>query len=336
LEEPGWDSLLDTHPGNSFFHTSAWARVLHETYGHQPVYFCHVSDGKLQGLLPIMEVSSRLIGIRAISLPFTDFCTPLSAAEDIGWNPYELALRHGEARGWRYLECRGNNRDWPGASPSLGFYGHSVALRQGTEVLFNRLKGAVRTGIRKAQASNLRIEFAHSLEAMRGFYALHCLTRRRHSLPPQPFRFFDSIARRVVACDKGVVASAFLGKKRIAAAVFFYHRQEALFKFGASDYSFQNVRPNNLVMWEAIKWCGNRGFALLHLGRTSLGNAGLRRFKLGFGAKEEQLGYCKYDLRARGFVTDFDRSTGSVNRVFRWLPVPVLRLSGKLLYPHLG
>lgn len=336
LEERGWDALLATHSGSSFFHSSSWARVLNDTYGHQPFYFCRISNGQLQGLLPTMEVSSRLTGTRGISLPFTDFCAPLSGAQGSDWDPYDLAIQHGKTRGWRYLECRSRDGQWPGASASLNFYGHVVHLEHGSTRLFKDLKGPARTGIRKAQASKLRIEFAADLEAMLGFYSLHCLTRRRHGLPPQPFCFFENIVRHVLAHGHGVVVSAFCGAKRIAAAVFFNHGREAIFKFGASDYSFQRLRPNNLVMWEAIRHFAGNGFALLHLGRTSLANTGLRRFKRGFGGDEELIEYYKYDLRKQSFVCDFDYSEGPVSRVFRWLALPALRVSGRLLYPHLG
>ena len=47
--------------------------------------------------------------------------------------------------------------------------------------------------------------------------------------------------------------------------------------------TFQNLRPNNLVMWEGIKSLMQRGADTLHLGRTSMENEGLRRFKLSRG-----------------------------------------------------
>lgn len=336
LADVGWDALLTTHAGASIFHTSAWARVLHDTYGHHPIYFCNAKDGILQGLLPIMEVSSRLTGVRGVSLPFTDFCPSLRVPKELGWDPYALALRYGQQRGWRYLECRSRNGQWPGASPSLSFYGHMIDLDQGPAELFKGLKGAVRTCIRKAQASKVRIEFRSDPEAIKTFYALHCLTRRRHGLPPQPFKFFENIGRHVMGAGLGTVISAFVGCRAVAAAVFMHYRQEALFKFGASDYAFQGLRPNNLIIWEAIRHYAAQGYRLLHLGRTSLSNSGLRRFKIGFGAKEETIDYCKYDFKKSAFVSDVDHSEGPASRVFKWLSVPALQLSGRLLYPHLG
>lgn len=336
LQEPAWDALVEGHPGGGFFHGSAWARVLHDTYGHNPVYFGRIESGRLAALLPVIEVFSPWAGRRGVSLPFTDFCLPLGTEVGDARALYELALEHGRKRRWRYLQCRSRHQQWPGALPSLGFYGHVIDLAPGPDALFKAFDGAVRRAIRKAEAAQVRIAFATNVESMRTFYALHCRTRRRHGVPPQPFQFFANIARHVLGQGKGFIAIASLDHRPIAAAVFFHQGRQALYKFGASDKSFQQVRSNNLLMWAAIQRCAAQGCTSLHLGRTSLANAGLRRFKLGFAAREERLEYYKYDLNEQGFLAEVDQAEGWFNRVFRLLPLPLLRLAGELLYPHLA
>ena len=333
---PGWDFLVSAHPGSSFFHRTAWARVLHETYGHLPIYFCRFADGQLEELLPVMEVSSPWTGCRGVSLPFTDVCFPLKTVKHDRGDLYELAMEHGRRRYWQSLECRSNEPERQGALPSLVFYAHTIDLKHGREALFKSFNGAVRRGIRKAARTGLRVEFSNTFESIRTFYALHCRTRRRHGLPPQPLRFFENVARHVLAQGHGYVATARWVDRPLAAAVFFHHGRKAFYKFGASDYAFQQLRPNNILLWEAIKRYADSGFEILHLGRTSLTNEGLRRFKLGFGAREERIEYYKYDFVKQTFVTEIDHSTGWFNRLFRCLPLPALRLAGEMLYPHLS
>jgi lipid II:glycine glycyltransferase (peptidoglycan interpeptide bridge formation enzyme) len=242
----------------------------------------------------------------------------------------------GRQRKWKYLECRSASDGWVGASPSLAFHGHVIDLTSGADDLFKRLDSPVRRGIRKAEAAGLQVDFSSSLEAVRNFYSLHCRTRRRHGLPPQPFRFFRNIQHHVLDTGQGFVATARLKEQPLAAGVFFSQGGQALYKFGASDYAFQELRPNNLMMWAGMRQCAARGASALHLGRTSLGSEGLRRFKLSLGAAEEAVRYCKYDFAAEKFVTDTDRAEGWFNQVFRRLPSPVLRLAGEILYPNLS
>src|SRR5690606_18824921 len=72
-----WDREVLSHPAANAFHSSAWARVLAATYGHQRLYLrCSRAD-RLLALVPFMEVQSLVRARRGISLPFSDFCDSL-------------------------------------------------------------------------------------------------------------------------------------------------------------------------------------------------------------------------------------------------------------------
>jgi lipid II:glycine glycyltransferase (peptidoglycan interpeptide bridge formation enzyme) len=157
-----------------------------------------------------------------------------------------------------------------------------------------------------------------------------------HGVPPQPFRFFAALQRHVLAPGLGWVISARWRDHLVAGAVFLHFGRHAVYKFGASDRQFQHLRPNNLLMWDAIKWHAARGYASLHFGRTSLANEGLRRFKVGFGSREERLDCFHYHFGRAAYVTTPDRAESPLNAVFRRLPLPVLRWVGAALYPHLS
>jgi hypothetical protein len=332
-----WDTLLADHADANFFHGSAWARVLCDSYGHTPNYFCRFANGRLKQLLATMEVTSPLTGRRGVSLPFADFCPPLTSDNEDLRPLYEFAARHGRERNWRYLECRGAGKQMCAeAFPSLAFFGHVIRLTDGEEWLFRRMDAAVRRAVRRAQQHELKVEFCDSFESIGIYYALHCQTRRHHGVPPQPFRFFENLHRHVISTGRGFVVIVRFESRPIAAAVFLHEGHHALYKFGASELEFQHLRPNNLLMWEAMKHYSANGFTDLHLGRTSLHNEGLRRFKLGFGAEEERIEYTKHELRRDAFLTDVDRATGPLNTVFRRLPPSLFCLAGKLLYRHLS
>jgi hypothetical protein len=178
------------------------------------------------------------------------------------------------------------------------------------------------------------VEISRSEEAVRNYHRLHCQTRRRHGLPPQPYSFFRNIHRYVMSGEQGVVVTGWHENRAVAAAVFFHQASEALYKFGASDETRQHLRANNLVMWAGIEHFARQGCRTLCFGRTSLTNEGLRHYKLGWGTDEREHKYFKYDFRANAFLHDSDRAVGWYNPVFRALPVFVSRWIGAVLYRH--
>lgn len=334
LAAGNWDEQLKKLPGSTFFHCSAWAQVLYNMYGYAPLYFAIVDGESIQSLLPMMEVRSWITGRRGVSLPFTDDCGPLCPNETVFQNLLEHAVEYGRNHDWRYVECRGAGSFLNEVPASLSFHGHVLNLDEGEEALFGRLDDSVRRGIRKAEKCGLKVEFLQDGEALRTFYSLQCKTRKRHGLPPQPYLFFSNIGKYVLNQKLGVVAVARHRGQAVAAAVYFRFGDKAIYKYGASNEAFQLLRGNNLVMWESIKWHIRHGIKQLHLGRTSLNNEGLRRYKLGWGAVEEKIKYIKFDLRKKAFVKDADDACGWHNHVFRFLPTFASRLTGWALYKH--
>jgi hypothetical protein len=130
----------------------------------------------------------------------------------------------------------------------------------------------------------------------------------------------------------GFVVLARRNARAIAGAVFFNSGRKALYKFGASDERALEYRPNNIVMWAGIRYLSQSGAKMLHFGRTELENDGLRRFKSGWGAREEMIEYFRFDTARQDWVSGVPRFATAV---FQRLPLTVNRLIGTVLYPHL-
>jgi Acetyltransferase (GNAT) domain len=328
-----WNALIASQPKHSFFHTAEWAKVLADSYGYTPVYFA-AGKTDVHSILPLMEVDSWLTGRRGIGLPFTDACGPLCPDAATLQKLFQGAVEFGKIRNWKYIECRGGRELFGKVPASLLFYGHELDLTAGEDGLFSRLESPVRRAIRKAEKSGVTVEILQSVEAVRIFYSLQCQTRKKHGLPPQPFKFFLNIHRHILSQDKGMVVLARHHGRPIAASVYVNLGDRAIFKYGASDEVFQDLRGGNLVMWAAIKEFVRRGAKHLDLGRTSSGNEGLRKFKLGWGAGEHTIEYVKYDLQKNEFVAGVDETSGWHTRIFRRLPMRLSRAIGAGLYKH--
>ena len=332
--DAGWDSAMERMQG-PFFHSSAWAAVLRDSFGFRPYYLAVVEHSVIRASLPLFETNSWLTGRRGVSLPFTDECSPLVSSPEQSNALVAAALTEGMKRRWKFVEFRGGDA-WLGDQPeSQVFIGHRLSLRERDEKLFDQFESSVKRAIRKGERAGVEVKVSDSLESVNAFYQLHCRTRRRHGLPPQPFSFFANLHRHVLSRGQGFVSLARHGGRVIAAAVFLHLGSRAIYKYGASDERFQHLRGNNLVMWEAIRLLANRGFEELTFGRTSPDEAGLRRFKLSWGTEEYRIAYRRFDFSQQRFVTTKDRAYGWHNRLFRRMPIPILRLAGATMYRHL-
>jgi len=336
LTSPEWDKQVLNNQEYSFFHSTAWARVLSESYGYIPKYAVQLTNNNFEVLVPLMEISSSLFGRRGVSLPFTDYCDPI-IKEDI---PFEDIFNHlieyGKNSKWKHIELRSGKTIIPDENKSKYFYGHTLTLYQDEDNIYSGFSNSTKRNIKKATREGVKVNISNSLDSMKKYYHLHCLTRKRHGLPPQPFYFFEKILDHIISKDLGFIALADVENITIAGAVYFHFGEKALYKYGASDIRYQNLRPNNLVMWEAIKWYIRNNYTHFCFGRTDFDHEGLRRFKSGWGSTEKIYNYFKYDLSKDTYKKeDHSTSLGS-SYIFRKMPIPLSRAIGSVMYKHVG
>jgi hypothetical protein len=241
----------------------------------------------------------------------------------------------GRERSWKYVEVRGSVESHPEAKPSAEFFGHTLNLAPEPGKLLESLASPVRRAIRKAERSGATVQITRTAQGIKDFYRLHVQTRRRHGLPPQPLPFFLNIHEEVIKPGAGFVVLATDGGRPVAGAVFFHLGKKAIYKFGASIHDGKEIRANNLVIWEGIKFLSRGGYESLHFGRTSRQNQGLRRFKLGWGTNEEMIQYFRLDPIAEKWMENRETSTGFHNAVFSRMPLVLNRIAGAMIYPHL-
>lgn len=331
-----WNELVENHPDHSLFHTRNWANVLMDSYGCKPQYIGQFNQGHLEALMPIMALKSPVTGHRGISLPYSDYCYPLlsnaSQAEDL----FNKARAIGKELGWRFIQIRGNLEGWQPAAPYKIFNRHTLALSEDSARILKSFRSNYRRKIRKAEKADLTIKLNRSSEAMEAYFKLHCLTRKRHGLPPQPHYFFKNIFRHVIDQGLGFIVLAYDGGEVVAGSVYLHFGKKAIYKFGASTDKARQKEANFLVMWRAIEYCCQQGISEFCFGRTGVEHKGLNQYKDGWGADCRSLLYYQYDLRQSAFQEDQLTSGSGGYGFFRKMPMPLLKFAGTVLYPHIG
>jgi hypothetical protein len=136
---------------------------------------------------------------------------------------------------------------------------------------------------------------------------------------------FQSLLKNLISCGKQA------GWKHIE------FRGQNQFLSGSSAYTHHFTHTLALTkdekeIFSSFKGNGYRTFSF---GRTEPENQGLLQFKRGWGTREKTISYYKYDLAEDGFVSANNTFKSSYS-LFKIMPLPILKATGRLIYRHVG
>jgi Acetyltransferase (GNAT) domain len=319
------------------FHSTAWMQALKQTYHYQPVGYTQAAPGEeFSGAVVFCRVKSWLTGRRLVSLPFSDHCEPLvdSAIElQTLLKPAQEELR---ARQIKYIDIRPLSLKFSeGISNPESYFLHVLDLRPTQDELYKKLHGdSIRRKIQRAEREQLTLEVGCSESLLADFYTLHVITRQRQELPPHPLPWF----RNVLAC-LGEDARIRIARKNgaaIAAIFTVAHKQKMVYKYGCSDAHSHNLGGMQFLFWHLIREAKEHGFVELDFGRSECENAGLVTFKDRWGTKRQLITYLRYPPRKSRPDQGSSSAMKLSKQIFARCPQSILRVAGRLLYPHVG
>jgi lipid II:glycine glycyltransferase (peptidoglycan interpeptide bridge formation enzyme) len=335
ISDERWTAFVESMPQANIFHNPAWVNLLAECYGYRPFVIALIDEGdRICAGLPILDVRSHLTGRRWVSLPFTDYCPPLyrdrRALENLTQGLVGLFQEKHNPR----FEVRWELPACPPIQSYSPYVRHTLNLNRDIESISKFFHRTQRQNIKTAEKNGVQIELGKDLDHLRMFYRLHCLTRRRQGVPVQPWRFFELLLIRIIEKGYGFILLAYKADQCLAAGLFLYWQQSLIYKYAASNESDQNLRPNHLLTWTAIRWGSEHGLKVLDFGRTDVENEGLRTFKNRWGADEIPLSYSI--LSAKPPQLSSGRRGALMHRIIQNSPLWVCRSAGELLYRHYG
>ncbi len=341
VRDPRWSEFLKRHPGASVFHSPGWLEALRRTYDYEPIVYTNSPPGgEIRNGLVFCRINSWLTGRRLVSLPFSDHCEPLFDS------PEELGLFVGrlqpevKSQALKYLEIRPINESFhrsgglPGFRPARRYLLHVIDLRSDLHRIRQGFhKDSVLRRIRRAEQAGLVEKTGRSEALLSDFYRLLVVTRARHDLPPQPYKWF----RNLIDClDEGLeFRLAYMDKTPVAAILTLRFKDVTLYKYGCSDTKHKNLGAMPLLLWRAIENAKSNGAREFSLGRSEENNAGLVTFKNHWTKHFRPIVYWRYPGPASMELTENWRIS-VVKRVFAVMPNRALAVTGRFIYRHIG
>jgi hypothetical protein len=161
---------------------------------------------------------------------------------------------------------------------------HVLDLSHGFDAIFRGWTKGHSSAARKAQKAGVTVRFAQDVRDWRSYYAAYEDSLRRWADKASgryEWRFFETLFRRASPHVRLWLAEA--NGEIVAGALCFYARTHVVYWHGAALETYFNLRPVNLLMFEAIKHSCENGFRWFDF-NPSGAHEGVAAFKRSFGA----------------------------------------------------
>jgi FemAB-related protein (PEP-CTERM system-associated) len=300
---PAWDAFVAASPEGTFFHRAAWARVIHEAFGHTARFTYAEQDGAITGVLPLVHVKTLLFGNALISTPFCVYGGPLAAdaesATALGAHAVAL-MRQMRAR-WvefRFRDTPPEVEQPPEWVERPGLY---VTFRkpitgndeENLKAIPRKQRAMVRKGIANGLTSRCDLDVATQ-------HDIYAESVRNLGTPVFSERYFRILAGAFR--DDMDVITVMHNETPVASVMNFYFRDEVLPYYGGGARAARRLAGNDFMYWEVMRRAAERGYRLFDFGRSKVGT-GSYAFKHNWGFEPSPLHY-RFHLASGASIPD--------------------------------
>lgn len=281
-----WDAYVERHPQATAYHRAAAVGIGAEAFRLRTIFVVARENGRLTGVLPLIEQSSALFGRFLVSVPFFTYggilADDATTATALARHSAELArLRRAD-----HVELR-HTAPLAGLefAERLDKVSMVLTLPGSEEALAKQLGSKLRSQIRRAEREALEIVWGGP-ELIPPFYEVFAPAMHQLGTPVYPRRFFD------VACRAfGSLASVLVIKVKgevHAAAILVTHGRTLEVPWAAATAAGKHLSVNMRMYWEMLCFAIRGGAEAFDFGRSTV-DSGTYRFKAQWGAQPRQL-----------------------------------------------
>jgi FemAB-related protein (PEP-CTERM system-associated) len=300
-DRSAWSAYVASRAAATGYHDWAWRDVIERTFGHTCFYLIarRGGRGEITGVLPLVEIRSRLFGRTMTSVPFVNYGGVIADSEPVAEALLAAARNLARTRGCRHVELRHIGRRFE----ALPCKQHKVTMRLDLAAgLWDRLDRKVRNQIRKAMKSDLTVERG-GVERLSDFYTVFARNMRDLGTPVYTRRLFEEVLRAFPERARLVIVRhAARGGAPIAAGVTFRTGAMVEVPWASSISDFNALCPNHLLYWSVIETAIADGCTTLDFGRSTP-HEGTYKFKAQWGATPVPL-HWEYCLLRGGAIPD--------------------------------
>lgn len=284
-----WDRFIRGHPEGTFFQLPGWGQAAKRAYGYETYYLIARRDGTLTGILPLTYARTPLLGASLISTAFSVGGGPLATDAETLQALLGEAMRIGEEKKVRYIECRSDFEadGWLGKSGSHAAF-ETPLLENDEDALAaipRKRRAEIRKAIDAAEKGDLSIRHDGEPDL---FYRLYAKSLHRLGTPVFPKRFLYAL---LDAFRKETEISVVEHQgEPVAALLSFYFKDRVLPYYIGATAKAREARAFDYIYWALMRRAAEKGYKQFDFGRSKTGG-GAYAYKKLWGIEPKPLAY---------------------------------------------
>lgn len=337
-----WDAYVLSRKEASVYHYWAFRRVIEQSFGHNALYLAaYDSDDNLSGVLPLIEVESRLFGHYFSSMPFFNYGGVLANNSEIASALLDHAITLISSDGIDYVELRmaaplnelaATTKDvWLAKTQKITMIRE---LPNEPEQLWKDLGTKLRAQIKKSQRFDLKIKFGH-VELLDDFYRVFARNMRDLGTPVYAKSFFRHILELGGNHDV-CVGVVYLKNKPVSCCFLIGHNEILEIPWASTLREANHMNANMFMYWEVLQRAVAKSYSFFDFGRSSK-QANTYKFKKQWGAQPYQL-YWSYWLNGSETLPDISPSNSKYElliKIWQRMPVCLANIIGPYVVKYL-
>ncbi len=322
-----WENFISCHPAATIAHDLRWKAVVEETYGHRHFYLIAFRERQVIGVLPLFLIKSIIFGRSLVTSPYLTFGGLLANDDDAAAALIAYTKNTAAEQKVKYTEIRNDHPTPHLEHTKLSYFTLVLDLSIGEEKLLKSLHSTARRNVKKAQQSGL--EVVEGIEHLAEYVKINFKNMHRLGTPAHGSAFFRNIVKHF---PDSILLMARHQQNWVGGMLLVSFKKTIHMPWVAALEEYFEMRPNNLLYWEAIARAARRGFQFFDFGRSKE-DQGTFRFKAQHGAQPVQL-YYQYYLNGANQMPNIDPEASTFKmlvEVWKKLPLPVVNLVGPRL-----
>lgn len=297
LPETDWRHFLAENPGSNIFHTPEMFEVFSMAKGHTPSLWAAV-DVAGRPLALFLPVQINVFGglLRQFATRAVAYGSVLYETSDSGREALAFLLTsYGRDVSGKplFTELR-NLTDLGDAQRSLlggGFVyeehlNYIIDINLSEETIFDNIKKRTRKRIRNAlNRGEVVVKEVKTRDGLLACYDLLRKTYRSVRVPLADYSLFEAAFNVLYPRQMIRFVLAYVDQVPVATSIELMYKDAIYGWYNGMDRNYSRYIPNDLLMWDILKWGSDRGYRVYDFGGAGKPDVeyGVREFKSKFG-----------------------------------------------------